>query len=149
MDADRWARIEQLCQQALECPQNEQGALLSAACANDDGLRREVESLLAYRQKADYFMETPALELAAKALARRTRTNSSLARPKMIFIWQAKRSLTTAFSRNSAAEAWASCIRRKTFAWTILWPLSFCRKRFLMTFERLNSSSGRRARPRR
>ncbi|SRR5713226_1769028 len=69
MDADRWARIEQLCQQALECPQNEQGALLSAACANDDGLRREVESLLAYRQKADYFMETPALELAAKALA--------------------------------------------------------------------------------
>src|SRR5262249_53190165 len=44
-------------------------AFLTEACAGDEGLRREVESLLAYEDRAEVFIESPALEVAAKMLA--------------------------------------------------------------------------------
>jgi tetratricopeptide (TPR) repeat protein/tRNA A-37 threonylcarbamoyl transferase component Bud32 len=69
MDAERWQRIEQVCQGALEHDESQQASFVQAACAGDDDLRREVESLLAYQKKADRFIETPALEAAARALA--------------------------------------------------------------------------------
>lgn len=69
MHADRWARIEQLCQEALERSQEQQAAFLDSACGADLELRREVESLLAHRQSAEDFIETPAMHLAARALA--------------------------------------------------------------------------------
>jgi len=69
MDAERWQRIEHVCQGALEREESQQASFVQAACGGDDGLRREVESLLAYRRKADHFIEAPALEVAARALA--------------------------------------------------------------------------------
>ena len=69
MDADRWARIEQLCQAALERPGEQQTAFLESACGTDQDLRREVESLLAHRQPAEDFMEGRAMEVAARVLA--------------------------------------------------------------------------------
>jgi len=48
MSDDRWLRIEELFQQAADLSALERGHFLAAACAGDDRLRREVESLLAH-----------------------------------------------------------------------------------------------------
>jgi eukaryotic-like serine/threonine-protein kinase len=67
MDAEGWARVEQLCQDALERNEQQQTEFLDSACGANQELRREVESLLAHRRSATTFLETPAVQLAAKA----------------------------------------------------------------------------------
>ncbi len=69
MDAEQWRKIEQLYHAVLECEASDRPAFLEQACAGDEELRREVESLLADETQAENFLETPALEIAAKALA--------------------------------------------------------------------------------
>jgi hypothetical protein len=44
--------------------------IFSKVCGAEESLLREAESLLSYRNKAADFIETPAMELAARALAR-------------------------------------------------------------------------------
>src|SRR5271169_1350610 len=69
MDAERARRLEQLYHSALEHPAAERSAFLQSECGGDPGLRREVESLLAYDQQAEGFIEGPALEMAAQLVA--------------------------------------------------------------------------------
>src|SRR5215470_6132988 len=69
MKPERWHKIEKLYHSALEREADQRTAFLAAACADDDSLRREVESLLAHQSKAENLMETPVMEIAAKALA--------------------------------------------------------------------------------
>lgn len=70
MEPKRWQRVEQLYHAALELSENRRASFLEESCSNDDSLRREVESLLAHQEKmAESFLEAPALENAAKALA--------------------------------------------------------------------------------
>jgi serine/threonine protein kinase/Tfp pilus assembly protein PilF len=69
MDADRWREIERLCQAALERPENQRAAFLDQACAGDAALRDEVGSILAQGEHGASFIESPALEVAAQALA--------------------------------------------------------------------------------
>jgi len=59
----------QLYHAALEREEARRTAFLKEACAGDEELRREVESLLAQESGGDGFLEAPALEVAAKALA--------------------------------------------------------------------------------
>ena len=47
MTDDRWLRVKQLFEAAVEQPLSERSAFLSAAVAGDETLRREVEALLA------------------------------------------------------------------------------------------------------
>jgi Tol biopolymer transport system component len=47
MTEDRWQRVKDLFQAAVERPPADRGAFLAAAAAGDEALRREVESLLA------------------------------------------------------------------------------------------------------
>jgi serine/threonine protein kinase len=68
---DRFSRIDPIYHQALERPEEERRAYLAQACADDDALRREVEELLSFDNKAGSFIEFPALDLAAQALARK------------------------------------------------------------------------------
>jgi Tol biopolymer transport system component len=71
MTPDRWARIDQLLDEALERPAAERLTFLCEVCGADDDLRREVESLLDAHQKAEEkFLNLPALDLAAQHLAR-------------------------------------------------------------------------------
>ncbi len=69
MKAERWERVAELYRAALEREAGERGAFLAAACAGDEELRREVESLLAQEGKTEGFLEQPAVELAARELA--------------------------------------------------------------------------------
>jgi eukaryotic-like serine/threonine-protein kinase len=69
MDRERWKQIEQLYHSALNHEPDQRSAFLKQACAGDEALRREVESLLANEGGAKSFIESPALEVAAKELA--------------------------------------------------------------------------------
>jgi hypothetical protein len=62
MPAERSQQVEQLYHAARERNPNERAAFLEHACARDDALRREVESLLAEDDGVQSFLETPALE---------------------------------------------------------------------------------------
>jgi tetratricopeptide (TPR) repeat protein/TolB-like protein len=69
MTSDRWQRIEEIYHSAREREGSQRAAFLKEACAGDDALRREVESLLAEEKGAE-FLEAPALEAAAKLLVK-------------------------------------------------------------------------------
>lgn len=60
---ERWADIDRLLGEALECEPHERGAFLQLACADNEELRRELESLIAHASGAGDFLEHPALEL--------------------------------------------------------------------------------------
>jgi tetratricopeptide (TPR) repeat protein len=70
MDSERWKRVDNLLQAALERPPGDRAVFLRQACAGDHALEREVRSLLASQQQAGSFLESPAIEVAAQALAR-------------------------------------------------------------------------------
>src|SRR5262245_37009294 len=60
MTPDRWLEVERLYHAASALPVDERVDFLARACAGDDTLRREVESLLAHESSADSFLATPA-----------------------------------------------------------------------------------------
>lgn len=68
MDRQTWNRIDNLLQSALEVPIEERDAFLQRMCAGDESLQREISSLLSSLKDADGFLETPAIEEAARAL---------------------------------------------------------------------------------
>jgi serine/threonine protein kinase len=69
VERQRWLTIERLYNAARERQGSERSKFLAEACAGDESLRREVESLLAQEQGMGSFLGTPALEVAAQALA--------------------------------------------------------------------------------
>jgi serine/threonine protein kinase len=68
MDKQRWRQIEQIYFSALDLNAAQRSAYLDAACDGEAELRREVEALLASEDRAEGFLETPAMEAAAKEL---------------------------------------------------------------------------------
>ncbi|HEX6898606.1 MAG TPA: serine/threonine-protein kinase [Thermoanaerobaculia bacterium] len=62
-DPERWRTVDRLFAQALELPPAERGAFLDDACAGDEELRREVETLLAADERNSTFLERPAGEI--------------------------------------------------------------------------------------
>jgi eukaryotic-like serine/threonine-protein kinase len=67
---DRWQQVEKLCLEALELEESQRAGFLKDACAGDEELRQEVESLLKFDdRRGDRFIEQPALEVAAKMVA--------------------------------------------------------------------------------
>src|SRR5262245_53999084 len=69
IEPQHWERIEWLYHAALDRDANERAAFLAEICAGDESLRGEVESLLHCDARAEQFMESPAIEIAARALA--------------------------------------------------------------------------------
>jgi serine/threonine-protein kinase len=69
MKPERWEQVAQLHRAVLERKETERSAFLDEACCGDEELRQEVLSLLRYEGKTVSFMESPALEVAAKELA--------------------------------------------------------------------------------
>ncbi|HJQ24034.1 MAG TPA: protein kinase [Blastocatellia bacterium] len=69
MTPERFAQVESLLHAALARRAESRAAFLDQACGDDSELRREVASLLAAHAQAGQFIESPALEIAAHALA--------------------------------------------------------------------------------
>ena len=69
MDSDRWKQVDSILQAVLEHPPRKRAAFLRRACGADTKLEQEVRSLLVAQQEAGAFLESPAIEMAARALA--------------------------------------------------------------------------------
>ncbi len=57
MTPERWRQVEKIFQQAADCKAEDLSAFLNRACGDDEGLRREVEALLAFQQPAPGFIK--------------------------------------------------------------------------------------------
>src|SRR5262249_47138198 len=68
MDAIRWGQIKEIYDRALYLSRDEREIFLAEACLNDDDLRREVESLLAAHEDAGTFLQSPAVQIAAREI---------------------------------------------------------------------------------
>lgn len=74
MNSKRWKQVEELYNEAMERDARDRAAFLEQMCANDADLHREVETLLLYEVPAREFLESPALEVTARAIARNRET---------------------------------------------------------------------------
>ena len=66
---ERRQQVEQLYRAALERGEDERRAFLSSACAGDEDLRCEVESLLGYGAETQHVIDSPAFVAAASRAA--------------------------------------------------------------------------------
>ena len=71
MNSERWKQVDEILQSVMDRAPEERDAFLRQACMGDPTLEREVRSLLTSEEQAGRFLENPALEVAARALARR------------------------------------------------------------------------------
>ena len=65
---DRWKEVEPILDAALARAPHERAAFIAQACARDDELRRQVESLLAQEAAADGLLSTPVFVLEAESV---------------------------------------------------------------------------------
>ena len=70
MDADRWKHVERVFQSALDLPPDEHDAFLKRRCTGDEALERDVRALLRSAGAAGTFLSGPAIEVAARVVAR-------------------------------------------------------------------------------
>src|SRR5262244_1685480 len=68
MDANRWNQIKEVYDRALDLGGDAREGFLAGACGDNDDLRREVESLLAAHDEAGTFLQSPAVEVAAREI---------------------------------------------------------------------------------
>src|SRR5688572_3233728 len=68
MTPERWRRIKELFNAAVELAAAERGAFLDANCADDPEARAEVESLLAAHEREGEFLSAPPARVAAGLL---------------------------------------------------------------------------------
>jgi eukaryotic-like serine/threonine-protein kinase len=69
VETELWRRVEDLYHRVVELDESSREEFLELSCRDDEVLRREVESLLAYEKAAEHFIESPALEVMAKLAA--------------------------------------------------------------------------------
>ncbi|MGH9836804.1 MAG: serine/threonine protein kinase, partial [Blastocatellia bacterium] len=69
MTPERFQKVGGIFDQALELEPERRNAFLDEACAGDEELRREVESLLSAHEIAEGFIDQPAVEIAAGLFA--------------------------------------------------------------------------------
>lgn len=68
MTPERWRKVDEIFQAALELNPEEREAFLDKSCAGDEELRREVESLISSDEQGLSFIDSPAFEMAAGLL---------------------------------------------------------------------------------
>ncbi len=77
MTPERWQQIKQVFNSALERTGSERPGFLAEACAGDESLRGEVESLLSSHEREGRFIDAPAYEVAADLLVEKPSTIGS------------------------------------------------------------------------
>lgn len=76
LSPERWQRLEELYRKALPLPPHERRVFLAQACADDEDLRREAESLLEADDAKDDFLQSGAFPLVMNVLAGENKMNS-------------------------------------------------------------------------
>ena len=73
MKPERWKQVDELFSAVLDLDDLEKrSAFLDEACAGDEALKKEVETLLAFDGQADSVIESPALQMASELLTGRS-----------------------------------------------------------------------------
>ena len=67
MDAERWKRVDDLLQAALQVPAEKQYDFVRQQCGHDTELLEEVRSLLTSHRKAGSFLESPGVPVTQLA----------------------------------------------------------------------------------
>lgn len=70
MTPERWQKVKEIFNSAIQYGPAERGAFLSGACSGDDALRSEVESLMASHEKTGNFIEVSTYQAAAESLVK-------------------------------------------------------------------------------
>ncbi len=112
MDAERWGRVDQLLQSALEVSPEQRDEFLRRESAGDAALEAEVRSLLDSHRNADGFLERPAIRVAAKAMAQADTGDAVDSMCGRMFSHYR-------ILKKLGAVAWARFIARKTLALTV------------------------------
>ena len=68
MTPERWHRVKDVFQSALQLAPDERSVYLAGACGDDKELRQEVESLIASHEKSGEFIDSPAYSVAAEMI---------------------------------------------------------------------------------
>ena len=66
MQAERWRQIDEIFHSALKVEESQRAAFLLETCSGDESLRLELERLLALHAKAENFLESAAVDIAAR-----------------------------------------------------------------------------------
>ncbi len=61
MTPERWQQVQRIYESALACETAARAAYFAEACVGDEGLRKEIETLLAHAESAEHFIEQPAV----------------------------------------------------------------------------------------
>ncbi len=67
LTSERWRRVKQIFQTAVELPAAERDIYLADACADDSSLQADIESLIAAHEQPGSFLDTPAIDLAVES----------------------------------------------------------------------------------
>ncbi len=68
MNLERWQKLDKLFHAALEREPGKREAFITEACAGDQELLQELESMIAHHEQAQSFIERPAYGVAAETL---------------------------------------------------------------------------------
>jgi len=68
MKPDRWRKVDELFEAALDVAPQERAAFLDSACGSDQDLRREVEKMLRFDKQAEDFIQTDVFNAAARLI---------------------------------------------------------------------------------
>ena len=85
MTPEEWQRVQEILESAMDVDPGSRSAFIRKACGGDENLRREVESLLADHQKAERFLEEPALQVLERHLVSRGRHAAGAERGAQVF----------------------------------------------------------------
>src|SRR5262245_58856412 len=103
MEAKRWGQIKEIYDRALYLSRDEREVFLAEACAADDDLRREIETLLAAHEDAGTFLQSPAIEVAAREIVADEVTSPA---PQLIGRELANYKIISLFGRGGMGEVY-------------------------------------------
>jgi serine/threonine protein kinase/tetratricopeptide (TPR) repeat protein len=69
MKPERWRQVKEIFHSALELAPERRATFLAEACAGQNSLRTEVESLISLHEQPGHFIDAPAFQAAAEMLA--------------------------------------------------------------------------------
>lgn len=84
MAPEHWQTVQQVYHSALEVDPSRRAAFVDQACGTNETLKQEVVSLLAQADQGEQFLETPAIEVAARAVAGTTACPAAIGRYRVV-----------------------------------------------------------------
>jgi hypothetical protein len=86
MNQERWNQINAIYNEAMDLPVNQRKEFVNKICANDEKLLDQINRLLESSEQESGFLDSPAIEIAAKAIAMDQESNLSSETISRVFI---------------------------------------------------------------